>query len=68
MAESLDIDENTVLEELGVDSFSVMEILLFVERRFNIAMSLDKLTPKSVRNAKTLAQAVVASQRDSMHS
>lgn len=52
------VREDDVLSELGVDSFSIMELVLFVERRFGVVLPMERLTPESIRTVRTLAACV----------
>jgi len=54
----LPVDEDAVLADLGVDSFSVMELVLFLERRFGVILPMDRLTPDALRSVRTLAATV----------
>ena len=45
------IDAATNLQHAGIDSFSTVEIILFIERRFGVMIPDDKLVPD---NFKTL--------------
>lgn len=47
-----------VLADLGVDSFSLMELVLFVERRFGVVLPMERLTPENTRSVRTLADCV----------
>lgn len=54
------IDTNTPLSEAGVDSFSLIEIVLFVERHYQVAMPLESLTPEKASSLTSLAEAVIS--------
>ena len=51
LEDSVSIDTNLPLRELGVDSFALMEVILFFERSLDITFPLEELTPE---NAKTI--------------
>ena len=55
VAESLEIDENTVLAEIGIDSFSLIEIVLFIERTYGVVLSDDSLNPENLKNIQSIA-------------
>ena len=46
------------LAGLGVDSFSLMEIVLFIERRFGLVLPVGELTPENIASASALAACV----------
>lgn len=54
------VADDAVLADLGVDSFSVMELVLFVERRFGVVLPMDRLTPDAIRTVRTLADTVAS--------
>ncbi len=51
-------DDGAELATLGVDSFALMEVLLFVEREWGTALPMDLLTPDNTRTARTLSRCV----------
>lgn len=46
------------LAALGVDSFALMEVLLFVERRWGVPVPMDRLTPENTRTVASLAACI----------
>lgn len=52
------VDDDAVLAELGVDSFALMEVILFIERRWSVVLPMDRLTPEAVRTLRGLTGAV----------
>jgi acyl carrier protein len=63
LAEAVQIDAATNLKQAGIDSFSTVEIILFIERRFGVSIPDEKLLPD---NFKTL-QALASTVQDLMH-
>lgn len=47
-----------VLADLGVDSFALMEVVLFVERRYGVVLPLERLTPEHTRTVAALGRCV----------
>jgi acyl carrier protein len=43
------------LSSIGVDSFSLMEMILFIERRFNLVLPAESLTPENLASVKSLS-------------
>jgi len=58
LAEGVSFDENTPLSLLGIDSFSIIEMLLFIERRFNIIVPESELTPDNLKSVAALARCI----------
>ena len=56
LAEGVDVTPQTELGSIGVDSFSLMEIILFVERRFGYLMPVEELTPENLATLESLSQ------------
>jgi len=63
LAEGVQIDATTNLKQAGIDSFSTVEIILFIERKFGVSIPDEKLLPD---NFKTL-QSIAATVQDLMH-
>ncbi len=57
------VGPDDTLAELGVDSFSLMELVLFVERRFGVVLPMDRLTPENTRSIRTLSACVAGATR-----
>lgn len=54
LAEGITVDESTPLADIGVDSFSLMEVILFLERQFQLVLPLEELTPETIQSVATL--------------
>jgi acyl carrier protein len=59
LAEGIQIDAATNLKEVGIDSFSTVEIILFIERRFGVAIPDEKLVPENFKTLQALAATVL---------
>jgi acyl carrier protein len=59
MAEDITIDGDTVLQDAGIDSFSIVEIILFIERKYGVAIPDDKLVPENFRTLRALSLTVL---------
>lgn len=55
---SVAFDDQADLSALGVDSFALMEVLLFVERQYNVQVPVELLTPDNTRTASSLSACV----------
>jgi len=58
LSDGTDMNENSSLAEIGVDSYSLMEIVLFVEREFGIALPMELLTPDNTQSVTTLTTCI----------
>ena len=59
LAEGVQIDAATDLKQTGVDSFSTVEIILFIERKFGVAIPDEKLIPDNFKTLNALAAIVL---------
>lgn len=55
VAEGADFDEHSSLAEAGIDSFALVEMLLFCERVFGVRVPLSHLTRANLASVTTLA-------------
>ena len=58
-AEEVMIDAATELQDAGIDSFSIVEIILFIERKYGVAIPDDKMVPENFRTLQALSQTVL---------
>ncbi|MGB5005472.1 MAG: acyl carrier protein [Ferruginibacter sp.] len=58
LAESVHIDAGTQLKQAGIDSFSTVEIILFIERKFGVSIPDEKLIPDNFKTLQSLAETV----------
>lgn len=58
LAETVEIDATTNLKQAGIDSFSTVEIILFIERKFGISIPDEKLLPENFITLQALAAIV----------
>ena len=52
-----EFNEESRLKDLGLDSFGLLELTLFLERTFKTPFPLSALTQDASRSPKTLAEA-----------
>lgn len=50
------LDPETPFSEIGIDSMSIIQIVLFIERKFKVALSEKELTPDNLRSIKSLTE------------
>ncbi len=58
LAEAVSIDADTELKKAGIDSFSTVEIILFIERKFGVAIPDEHLLPENFKTLRSLANTV----------
>ena len=58
LAESVQINAESNLKQAGIDSFSTVEIILFIERRFGVSIPDDKLIPDNFKTLQALTAIV----------
>lgn len=64
LAPDVDFNEHTPLADVGIDSFSLVELLLFSERTFGIAVPESHLTRENLASLATLARCIAGLARD----
>jgi len=60
LAPQIEVTSDTALSEVGVDSFSLMELVLFIERQFALELPAEALTPENIASVGTLSTYCVA--------
>lgn len=58
LAEAVQVQADSDLKKAGIDSFSTVEIILFIERRFGVSIPDEKLIPDNFRTIQALASTV----------
>ena len=56
LADGVEVGPTTPLDSLGVDSFSLMEVILFVERQYGFLMPVEELTPEIMKTLDALSR------------
>jgi len=57
------VQEDTPFHQLGIDSMSIIELVLFVERKFKIAIPESELVPANFTSVRTLADCAFRNQK-----
>ena len=55
LAEGVEVEKETLFKDLGVDSYSVIEAVLFIERKFGVALPDKALIPDNLKSIQSLA-------------
>ena len=58
LAENMHIDASTNLKQAGIDSFSTVEIILFIERKYGVVIPDEKLIPENFATLRALSAIV----------
>ncbi len=58
VAEGVEVNETTTFDSLGLDSFSIIEIVLFIERKFGVTLPDKELTKENMHSVETLTRCV----------
>lgn len=53
---SVTITTETQFKDIGIDSMSIIELVLFIERKFNVSLSDKDLIPENLKSVNTLAE------------
>lgn len=57
---SIEISETTDLQNVqGIDSMAMVQIVLFIERKFDVTFSDEELNPEIFKSVNILAEAVL---------
>ena len=59
VAEGVNLDKDASLTALGLDSFSLIEILLFVERNFNTIVPIEDLNREKTETVHAISTEVI---------
>ena len=59
LGEGVNINSKSSLTEIGIDSYSIVEILLFIERKYGFVIPDEHLRPENFKNVDAIAQIVV---------
>ena len=53
---SVSITPDKRFSDIGIDSMSIIELVLFIERKFEVAISEKDLTAENLKSIQTLAE------------
>lgn len=59
LAQGIQISAASNLKQVGIDSFSTVEIILFIERKFGVSIPDEKLIPDNFKTIQSLAAIVL---------
>lgn len=58
LSSDVKIDAHTNLQQAGIDSFSTVEIILFIERQYGVVIPDEKLLPDNFKTLQALSLTV----------
>ncbi len=58
LSEGVKITPESRLRDVGIDSFSIVEIILFIERKYNITIPDHQLIPDNFKTIRSIAHTV----------
>ncbi|HEY8936904.1 MAG TPA: acyl carrier protein [Cyclobacteriaceae bacterium] len=50
------VESDTLFNQIGIDSLSTIELVLFIERKFKVALPEQELIPENFKSVRTLAE------------
>lgn len=50
------VHPDTTFSAIGIDSLSIIELVLFIERKFNVTIPEEELIPENFKSVRTLAE------------
>ena len=59
LATDVKLEPDTNLQNAGIDSFSTVEIILFIERKYGVSIPDEKMIPENFKNLQALAATVL---------
>lgn len=59
VATHVSVTPATPLQQIGLDSFSIIEIILFIERKYGLTLPDSELTKENIYSPETLAKCIV---------
>ncbi|HTJ51080.1 MAG TPA: acyl carrier protein [Cyclobacteriaceae bacterium] len=51
----IEVEPDTLFNQIGIDSLSTIELVLFIERKFKVALPEQELIPENFKSARALA-------------
>ncbi|MFO7560786.1 MAG: phosphopantetheine-binding protein [Desulfobacterales bacterium] len=61
---SVILETDTDLFESGFDSFSLIKLIVFIEKKFRIHIPEEKITEETFRNINSLSELIYAFQQE----
>jgi acyl carrier protein len=59
VSEEIQVSPDQVLYDIGIDSYSIVEMVLFIERRFGVVVPDHLLLPENFKTVNALSEVVI---------
>ncbi len=63
LAKNVKFDATTSFAEIGIDSMTVVELVMFIEEEFGIVIPADQLTGDNLASLESLAACAIQNQQ-----
>ena len=60
LANEVELDAHMELKSIGIDSFSIVEIIMFIERKYSVVLRKDQLLPAHFKTIHSIAQLILS--------
>jgi acyl carrier protein len=60
LANEVELEVHMELKSIGIDSFSIVEIILFIERKYGVVLRDDQLLPEHFKTVHSIAQLILS--------
>ena len=64
LASGVEIQPANKFADIGIDSMSVVELVMFIEEEFGIVIPADQLTTDNLASLSSLANCAIQNQKD----
>lgn len=68
LAEGVIIEPDTILSNIGIDSYSIIEIILFIERKYGTVIPESMLIPENFKSVNAIADCANRIEADTKRS
>ncbi|MBL7883184.1 MAG: acyl carrier protein [Bacteroidia bacterium] len=58
ISSDINLTEDTLLRDIGIDSYSIVEIILFIERKYGLVIPDENLVPENFKTVNALSEVV----------
>lgn len=65
LSKNVRFDAEMAFSEFGIDSMTVVELVMFIEEEFGISIPADQLTGENLRSLHSLTNCALRNQADS---
>lgn len=60
LAANVPVENDSKLQDAGMDSYSMVEIILFIERKYKLQVPNEKLSPDNFESISAIAKTVAS--------